>query len=188
MNNETTVVWLDTNINKDSEIKIKLKPFISYIKIFDNVDDCLHYIDIHSSITLIIASTLIELIIPSICELPQIKMIYVHNIDNSRNKYDLIKQLSSKIIGIYDHINQLIRNLLDENLFPLLPISIINPKMIKETSIRDLTNEQATFMWFQLLLETLLQMPQTADSLRGPPPTQKSISASCGPIELKFFL
>ncbi len=92
MDNETLVVSLDTNINKDSEIKIKLKPFISYIKIFDNLDDYLHYIGIHSSITLIIASTLIEL---SICELLQIKMIYIHSIDNLRHKCDLIKQLSS---------------------------------------------------------------------------------------------
>ncbi len=74
MDNETTVISLDTNINKDSEIKIKLKPFISHIKIFDNLDDCLHYIDINSSITSIITSTLIEL---SICELPEIKMTYI---------------------------------------------------------------------------------------------------------------
>ncbi len=59
----------------------------------------------------------------------------------------------------------MIINLLDENLSPLLPISIINPQIIKETSIRDLTNEQGIFMWFQLSLETLLQMPQTADPL-----------------------
>ncbi|CAF1382373.1 unnamed protein product [Rotaria sordida] len=118
----------------------------------------------NSNIALIISSNLVELIVPSIYELSHIQMIYIHNTNNSKEKCELIKQLSSKIVDIYDNINQLIVKLFNDNLFPSLPISIINPQTIKETSIRDLTNEQATFMWFQLLLEILLQMPQTIDS------------------------
>jgi hypothetical protein len=48
MDNKTTIVWLDKNINKNAEIKIKLKPRIPYIELFDSVDDCLQYINMGS--------------------------------------------------------------------------------------------------------------------------------------------
>ncbi|CAF3741192.1 unnamed protein product [Rotaria sp. Silwood1] len=112
----------------------------------------------------ILTCALTELIVPSVCESPHIQAIYIYNTDNSNRQCALIKPLASKIIGIYDNMNRLVKRLFNENLFTSLPISIINPSVIKEMSIRDLTNDQATFMWFQLLFEILLQMPQTIDS------------------------
>ncbi|CAF3150677.1 unnamed protein product [Rotaria sp. Silwood2] len=72
MDNEATIVWLDTNIDRDAVIKIKLKPFKPYIKLFDSADDCVQYAGMSSDVTLIIPGTFVEKILPSLCELPHI--------------------------------------------------------------------------------------------------------------------
>ncbi|CAF4560881.1 unnamed protein product [Didymodactylos carnosus] len=46
-----------------------------------------------------------------------------------------------------------------------MPMSICNVHVeAKNKSIRDLSKENCTFFWFQLLIETLLRMPQTSSA------------------------
>ncbi|CAF1537650.1 unnamed protein product, partial [Rotaria sordida] len=46
------------------------------------------------------------------------------------------------------------------------PVNIFTMQNLKETSLQNINKEQATYMWFQLLIETLLKLPHTSQANR----------------------
>ncbi|CAF4674603.1 unnamed protein product, partial [Didymodactylos carnosus] len=85
---------------------------------------------------------------------------------SNKFKYEQWAHNYEKIQGVFNDKIQLI-NKLTENVKSYTNtstlISIFSPNA-NEKSIHDLNNENATFMWFQLLMEILLRMPQTMDA------------------------
>ena len=91
---DLALVWLDTEINNQPsniDTQIKLKNLINYLRIFDKVNACEHYIkqigQINKGKVLVIISTTLALkIIPHLHEFPQVKYIYIHGESKAKHK------------------------------------------------------------------------------------------------------
>ncbi|CAF1643081.1 unnamed protein product [Adineta ricciae] len=72
----------------------------------------------------------------------------------------------------------------DVELEPLVPMSVFELTHGKDMSIRDLTDDQIRFIWFQLLLNVLLRMPRNTNNMTDMLEVARSYYGS-DPHELK---
>jgi len=162
MNSEDfIIVWLDENIDKTPDYfdtRQHLRYVIQYLRTFNNVDECIDYISSRqtNNIFFLVSETLAKIIIPLIHELSQMVSIYI-----LCKSEDDGYQLYSKVIGCFIDKKRLVSKLIVDiarYTRNTISISLLEPNAIK--SIRDLSKEHASFMWFQLLIEILLKMDQ----------------------------
>ncbi|CAF1615543.1 unnamed protein product, partial [Didymodactylos carnosus] len=169
-----TVIWIDSNIDKTDDciqIRARLRLLINYLKTFDEPnDECLCYIKqiVNEKIFLIISGRYSEHVVPFVHDLPQILSIYIYCY--MKDDYLHQKQQQKKVIGIFDNIEQLLKKLneqvTDYKRNQLGTTSIINLKSTQEFSIKNLSKNNAKFVWFQLLIQILFLMPKTNDSIK----------------------
>ena len=163
-----TIVWLDNAIqNKDvvcSQHRNSLQKYVNLIRIFIDSKECQEYIKtVHEErIFFIVSGSLGEHVVPHIHDLPQVAYIYVFCADTVKHR-EWCKQYV-KIHGVFDDENLVICQLRDD--VRTLSNSIISMEIfsVGERSLQNLTIEQATFMWYYLLIEVLLHLPQTLNS------------------------
>ncbi|CAF3389536.1 unnamed protein product [Rotaria socialis] len=160
----TLILWLtNTVITKAS--KQKLHNIVDQVEIFDNVDECIdNLISMNNQKVFLIVSCLHMNIIPSIWQIPQLLCIYV--LCKDAIKHDGNYQ---NVYTIYYDENDLMKQLDDDiklhsNVDNTLPMRILS-KSSNEKSCRDLnSDEYVSFIWFQLLIEILILMPDTEDA------------------------
>ncbi|CAF1175285.1 unnamed protein product, partial [Didymodactylos carnosus] len=160
---DLTIVWLDHNIDHFSDRKVRLCRIINYLKIFDNIEQCIKYIKSIQieKIFFIVSGTLGKDIIPIVVDESQIVFIYIFSF--KKDEHELWSNKYKKIRGVFVDNHSLFDQLTDDaRLFAhqLGAINIFNEQNVKETSIQCLTNEQGKFIWFQLIIEVLFRMPQ----------------------------
>ncbi|CAF1145029.1 unnamed protein product [Adineta steineri] len=113
-------------------------------------------------IILIVSGSLGQTFIPSIHDLTQIAYVYIFCFDV--DKHNSWTKQWNKIRGVYNNENSLSRKLKDD----LRSLTEVNlPFGLFDTgqrSLKDLNNEQASFMWSQLITEVLLRLPQSSEA------------------------
>ncbi len=95
----------------------------------------------------------------------QITFIYFYC--SNENYYRSWKKNYKKVVGAFATEHELITQITSDvsSFFRnILPISVISSIDITEKSMQDLTKSQARFMWSQILMEILLDLPQTPES------------------------
>jgi tetratricopeptide (TPR) repeat protein len=174
---EYVVVWLkEGGLNTD--IEFELRQLINCIHVYEKEENCLKYIHANSKekIFLILSDSIAERFVSKIHNLDQIQFIYIfceyflrYFICNSLVKIEKHKQWIknySKIVNVYDDKSKLFSKL-QENAQLLsistIPITIFNLSS-DEKSIRKFNKENATFMWFYIIIEVLLRMPDKSTS------------------------
>ncbi|UJR06961.1 hypothetical protein I4U23_011249 [Adineta vaga] len=154
------------NFNTDSErfeIQKKLKRAINHFKIFDDLDECVDYLtDLENQIVMLIISDASgPIIIPAVNDFPQLKAIYVYSVDKKMAE-EWTKE-NKKIKGVYKHFKDIITAvLIDRQVHehidsdPVM-INVYSTQSTGNTS-EERDSKNAVFMYFQLLIDILLQM------------------------------
>lgn len=174
---EYVVVWLRDG-DLDSEIEFELRQLINYIKVYENEVHCLRYIRTNpkEKIFLILSDSIAENFVLKIHHLDQIQFIYVfceyflrYSRCNSLVKVEKHRQWTknySKIVDVYDDRSKLFSKLQEDAHF--LSISTISLTIFHlnddEKSVRECDKDNGTLLWFYLLVEVLLRMPDKSTS------------------------
>jgi tetratricopeptide (TPR) repeat protein len=161
---EFTLIWLDSDVNKTADCidtKVKLKELIHFMVTFDDVGACLKYIrSIRTErILFIVSGKLGKVFLSDIQELPQILFIYIF-CENKVEHEQWSKNHPNKLQGVFVDKNDLLLKLvldLKAISMTLMPFSVFD-LTTNESTIQDLNDDKVTFLWFQLLIEALLQI------------------------------
>ncbi|CAF0951271.1 unnamed protein product [Didymodactylos carnosus] len=168
------LIWCDLNATKAEDklqIQVQLRKAMNYIKTFDNVKNCEHWLrcrQVTSScekFILIVSDNCGHEIIPQVYELPQLVAIYVFCINKENNEN--WNERYEKVQAVLTDASQLIL-LIKSNQYKLeklddvtsLPMSIYNISSAKENSS---TGVNGNFLWFQLFIEVLLRIQHSAE-------------------------
>ncbi|CAF1327437.1 unnamed protein product [Adineta ricciae] len=169
-----TIIWLDANNEQPDTFFDRpsiLTSIISDLHTFDNPSDCLDYItSIHSNIRifLLVSGQLGKSIMSMMHDHSKICYVYIYC--TNRKQHEKWTKDYSKIRGIYVDRTVLLHQLTaDVALYSKelsAPITLFKRDDLskQERSIRNLSKESSMFMWFQLLLETLLDSKQTINA------------------------
>ncbi|CAF0958499.1 unnamed protein product [Didymodactylos carnosus] len=163
------VIWLDSNINTSDECletQVRLRSIINYLKVFDNTNECLLYLSSikNEKIFLIVSGALGEIVVPLLQNSPQILSIFIFC--ENKEKHEQWSRSYSNIHGIFTKLSALLNDLEQDALLhkvDMTPMSVFNVNAT-EASVRDLKVENASFMWFQLLIDILLRLPQSVNA------------------------
>jgi hypothetical protein len=146
------IIWL---VNDEIQAKTQLRKTINFHETFNNVNECIDYITEckRDKIFFVIIEEFISVTLPTTHDLPQIYSIYIfsQNENQQIKSYSKVRGIYSQIIEIHQEIIQDMRKLVpDDN----LPISVLPASDMITPSNR----LSASFMYFQLFLNILLQM------------------------------
>ncbi|UJR18513.1 hypothetical protein I4U23_005420 [Adineta vaga] len=155
-----TIIWLSDSANSNN-VQNELREIINYVKIFHNVDQCIEYVSkaVDDNI-FIVLSVSTQSILETIHDLKQIELIYIFPAETINNSE---YEKWSKVVGIFINKETLLRKLTKDIELrmknSLISISIFSiNSTIEEKSTRE--KYEASFLWFQLVLEVLLHLPQ----------------------------
>ncbi|CAF4380153.1 unnamed protein product, partial [Didymodactylos carnosus] len=168
-NNESiTLIWFDKNIdNKDDTFitRAMLREINDFVLFFNEKDKCLEYIQsiMNEKIFLVISGSCAVDFLPIVHNFRQIDSIFIFCM--KREKYEILLTKYTKIIDIFIQ-QETLANSIKENILlvekHMETFNSFDPKLQKST--RELTKEQASFIWYQLFKDIVIQMPQDEQS------------------------
>ncbi|CAF0830058.1 unnamed protein product [Adineta steineri] len=158
-----TIIWLDENADK-----MQLRQLNKYCQIFGDMKVCVDYIEAlpRGKIFFIVSESLCQKIIPIIHDLSQVEFVYIFCPLKIKHADDTDwMKIFIKIRGTFiDEQSLLIKLTKDvallSNQLSSISVFSITKTEYQEKSVKDLNQEQATFMWFQLLIDTLINLPK----------------------------
>ncbi|CAF1019927.1 unnamed protein product, partial [Didymodactylos carnosus] len=170
---EITLVWLDEHkidhSSNGNEIILRkqiLRQINDYCKFYDEQNSCVEYIYSikNEKVFLVIPGSCANDILIRVHDLEQVDSVFIFCME--RNKYLLLMNDYSKVVGIYTKQNDLIENI--QKTVKLVEKQLITLNLYdqKQKSTRDLTTESGSFLFFQLFKDVLLNMLQTPASKR----------------------
>ncbi|CAF1431833.1 unnamed protein product, partial [Didymodactylos carnosus] len=132
---------------------------------FDNIDQLIAFVSNQKDRLFLVTSSFN--LIPVVHSLFQIQFIYsfTSDYDNSEQKQLSIKY--EKVRGSFNEIKALIQKLNVDitqqlnNLFEIPSIFVYKKLDLEEISLKNLNERQISFVWSQLLIKILLQLPET---------------------------
>lgn len=154
---DVTLIWLDKSIDTSRTV---LREITNYVRLYTEFEPCLTYIRSISTerIFLIISGSFVNTCLPQIHDFNQVDSIFIFCINSS--KYQHQSNEYPKIVGIFDDERQLIESVRQE--LTDLQKQLATFSLYKnQKSTRDLLEESASFLWFQLFKDILLQMPRS---------------------------
>ena len=163
------IIWLDENITNpekllSSQRKTLLLSFLKSIRPFVDSSNCRQFVEKLTDVRIffVVSSSLGENIVPIIHDLAQLTYIYVFCAD--KTKHEVWAKQFNKIRGVFIDDVCLSTKLKDDacSLSNInFPFGLFDPD---QRTLHDLTKEQASFMWSQLIIEVLLRLPQTSEA------------------------
>ncbi|CAF1178735.1 unnamed protein product [Didymodactylos carnosus] len=164
-----SLIWIDENANKTEDnltTQKRLRAKINFLKIFEKIDECEQYIQKikDEKIILIVSGSVGRQLVPKIHDLTQLSAIYVYCMDKINNEKwakDYIK-----VRSVVTQLNELVSNIIQdqkrrEKIEEPLAMTIFKRE---EATYTDLKSENANFMWFQLFIDVLIRLEQSAVS------------------------
>jgi tetratricopeptide (TPR) repeat protein len=154
---DVTLIWLDKTIDTS---RTALREITNYVRLYTELEPCIEYIrSINTErIFLIVSGSYTEVCLNQIHDLPQVDSIFIFCINLT--KYKNQSEQYTKIVGVFDNEEQLIESIRQE--LNDLHKQLATFSLYKnQKSTRDLLEESASFLWFQLFKDILLQMPRT---------------------------
>ena len=168
---DLTLIWLDAQINSSSDClhaKERLRLIVNVLKTFDNVNNCLECIrsmDDDEYICLIVSGSLSNDIIPIVVDLSQIACVTIYCFDELHIPDGTYR--SDKFLGVFVEFDPLLDALnkriivLRRSLSSISSFALNKLENERQKSVKDLSQENATFIWFQLLIQALFRLPRT---------------------------
>lgn len=165
---DITLIWLDKEINDSKESKYMQTLFIeinNFVQFYTDPQLCIDYIRTitNEKIFLIVSELFAHQVVAEVHPLLTVNSIFIFSW-SSTNQKQLLKDYS-KIIGRFTEQVPLIESV--QNGIHLMSKHLIAFRLFsqqRQKSFRDLSKESASFLWNQLLLDAVKQMPQTADA------------------------
>ncbi|CAF0971181.1 unnamed protein product [Didymodactylos carnosus] len=162
---DITLIWLDQNIddsNDSQDTQTTFKQLNNYVQFYTDPLLCIDYIRTIKDelIFLVVSGSLSKQILPHICCLPSVHSIFIFCIN--RNDYLFLQNDYPKIVDIFidqESLFKSVRNTLHRVSKQTVAFSLFDQK--NQKSIRDLSKDSASFLWYQLLIDILKQMPHT---------------------------
>ncbi|UJR12274.1 hypothetical protein I4U23_016451 [Adineta vaga] len=164
-----TLVWYDADMNDTNDtqqIQYELHRLINFIKIFNDPDKCQTYIEEIKTekIIIIMSNNHDHQLLRHFHDQIRVIAIYIYSRDNykasgSDKQFPKVKAVvtdSTELIKTIE-TDQRKRAKLEDSIGTIG--SFFNPN---ERSTKNLANENGDFIWFQLFIETLLRMSNTA--------------------------
>jgi hypothetical protein len=158
------LVWLDENIDDSPDslqTQMRLRNVINYCQFYTNTQLCLDFMRTVNSekIFLVISGFLARNILPKIHSLRSVASVFLFCVNCHEHK-SLLDQYP-KLVKIFTDENSLIEAIPKTICLAskqTLAFSLFDQK---QRSTKDLTKDSASFLWYQLLIDVLRQMPQT---------------------------
>ncbi|CAF1376947.1 unnamed protein product [Rotaria sp. Silwood1] len=156
-----SVVWIkDTNNSQTFDASL-ITDVIDSLKIFFNIEECVDYIKSLSNDTqvfVVSSCSDTETILKEVSPLSNVIAIYLLDILQQINP----KESMTKVHGIYFDMQSLSNRLAQEYKrckYDLqMSVSVFSRENIEKT-VRDLNKESSRFLWLQLLVDILIQIP-----------------------------
>jgi hypothetical protein len=167
---EIQLIWLDGNINDSSDcvltksMLIELNPAVQFYSDFDR---CLNLIKSikHEQIFIIISGSLVENFLSKVNNHRPLVAIFIFC--KIRQHHQSLLDEYDKIIGIYTDQKKLLQAIREKmSLFEKQRLAF-NLFDQKQKAMKDLSKESALFLWHQLLIYVLKQIPQDSQSKQG---------------------
>lgn len=159
----------------------KLRNIVNYLKIFENLDDCMQYVCAieQERIFLIVSGQVGKHVVPLLHHLVQLYSVYIFCLNDESHKIWITKY--PKIRGVFVEEKLLYDHLYADVCLSSsqLPISIIP---LEQTSHSLNPNEKPLFLWLQILLQVLIRLPQS-DSAKQDMISQARDQYQNNPIE-----
>ncbi len=152
------LVYLNNTYPDDRIIK-QLRGLVNFIKIFDDIDDCIAFINCitNEKVILISSDLLSNSILPRIEDLQQIFTIYILS-DNEQNSSLLIEQ--RKVKGFYNNINEIYQQMSND-------INVVTRDLIAYMNISsNSTIPDPMFIYSYLISEIILDSEETEYALK----------------------
>ena len=159
----TTLLWFDPNIGsrEDTEqTKQQLRHINDYVIFHTDLEQCVTFIQSinHEKIFLITSGSKASQLLPRVFSLHQVDSIFIFCMKKERYEH-LLKEYA-KTIGIYvnlDELCQSIREQIDLVDKQLQTFSFFDQH---QKSTKNLSDESAAFLWFQLFHFVIAQLPR----------------------------
>ena len=163
-------VWLDSNVHQYKHTQNELHQTSNSLEVFESENDCHHFLTTMCKLAskklfLIVSGNLGETFVPVIHDLKQIIFIYVfcqHYEKHSIWASSYVKIGNDRVViqaqDLFCQITKDIRYTLETT----LPINVFRQE--KEQSIQDLDKDSASAMWFQLLIDVLINMKDKSNT------------------------
>ncbi|CAF3415385.1 unnamed protein product [Rotaria socialis] len=153
------LVYLNSTKPDDSIIK-PLRSLVNFLKTFDDIDDCIAFINSISNekVIFILSDVFSNSILPRIEDLQQIYAIYILN-ENDQNKQNLLNK-NSKIKGFYTNINDVYKQI-------SIDINQITRDLIAYMNISsNSSTPDPMFIYSQLISEIILDSDETEYAMK----------------------
>ncbi|CAF1335730.1 unnamed protein product [Rotaria sordida] len=159
---EYSVVWLQDNNYRTIIDTSSISNIINSLKVFFDVDQCINFIRSsgHAKIFFISSYWNNNSIIEKVINYSQVIAIYI--LQTQQELTISVQLSSSKLRGIYSNIQSLSEELSKEYEHHLkcssIPVSVFLRDNTEKT-VRDLSKDNARFLWHQLLIDIFIKMP-----------------------------
>ena len=162
---DITLIWLDRTIDRS---RTTLRELTDYVLLFTEVDPCVAHIRSinQEHIFLIVSGHFAEACLDQVHDLVQLDSVFVFCMKSSKYRDELLhSERYKKIIDIFDDEDVLIQAVRDQvnDLHKQLSTFSLYEK---QKPTRDLSQESASFLWFQLFKDVLLRMPRSDEAKR----------------------
>jgi hypothetical protein len=170
------IVWLDQqriqNVVEPDYLnrRVDLNQLFGCLRVVNTVETCLTHLstlDMADKVLLIVSGTLGESTLPLVHEQIQIVSVFIFCDDIIKHREWASKYL--KIRGVFNVAEQLVEAIQrDVQLLVhhFIPANIFTMQDVHQTSFQNIEKDQANFMWFQLLIDVLARLPQSAQGKR----------------------
>ena len=171
MNNDLMLIWVDAQIDSNEDCqhaKKRLRSLVNKIRTFIDVETCLSFLhaieneNFQQQICIIVSGSLSRGLIQNITNINVVTTVAVYCFRVEFYKNDIEIDHHPKFIGSFVKLGPLlvaldahVRSL--ANVMPL----VLKTNTQYQRSIKDLSQENPTFIWFHLLIQAILRLPRT---------------------------
>lgn len=118
---------------------------------------------------MIVSGALSDSLVPAVTLFPQVNCLAIYCYDGHRHERHSNDDVDRpvQLLGVFTELNPLleaVRKRIDgvrRSLSTISPLSWLKSENHGQTSVKDLSEENALFVWFQLFIETLFRLPRT---------------------------
>ncbi|CAF4089316.1 unnamed protein product, partial [Rotaria sp. Silwood1] len=146
-----------------------LETIINNLQSFDNADNCIDYItSLPSNINTFLIISSHQFIIPLIHQLPQIKVVYIFNMDHTNNNNNYLEHINRE--NVFNDKQVLLNTIkkdvkrFSKHFSTSMTFFDNRDQAITEKSIKNLSKESQYFMYMHLFIEILLHYPECAEA------------------------
>ncbi|CAF1196544.1 unnamed protein product [Rotaria sordida] len=154
-----TLIYLHSSYPDESIIK-QFRSLINFLKIFNDIDDCVAFINsvFNEKIIFILSNSFVNLILPRIEGLQQIFTIYILSDNNNEINYSSFKQL--KVQGLYKNFNDIYEQI-SKDIHKIKRDLVMYINMSSNS-----TTLPTTYIYCQLLSEIILDKNENRNNLQ----------------------